>query len=117
MPVCWNLTYEMIQRAYNLKSLITVVCLTQEIDLSFRPLILTLKDQQLLQEILDLFEIFVRLTCKLQVSSYLTLNYAILLYFSILKKLSTKRQECRGSLIRDAAKAAYHKLNKYYNAS
>jgi hypothetical protein len=37
---------------------------------------LTLKDWQLLQEILDLFEIFVRPTYKLQASSYPTLNYA-----------------------------------------
>ena len=35
----------------------------------------------------------------------------------MLKKLSTKRRECGGSPIGDAAKAAYHKLNEYYNAS
>ena len=89
MPVRQNSTYEMIQRAYDLKGPITAVCSTQEIDLSLKPLMLTPEDQQLLQEILDLFEIFVRLTRKLQASFYPTLNYAIPLYLSMLKKLST----------------------------
>ena len=51
---------------------------------------LTLKDWELIQEVVDLFEIFVHLSRKLQGSTYLTLNYAILQYYIIIKKLKEK---------------------------
>jgi hypothetical protein len=96
----------MIRRALDLKGPITAICSLQEVDLSFKSLILLAEDWAVLQDILDLLEIFVRPSCKLQGSTYPTLNYAIPLYYNMLKKLGKVRRERGGSAIGDAATAA-----------
>src|ERR1700722_7772409 len=109
-PIWWNSTYVMICRALDLKSPITAICSSQEVDLGFKSLMLSTEDWVVLQDILDLLEIFVRPSQKPQGSTYPTLNYAIPLYLSMLKKLSKVRQERGGSAIGDTATAAWNKL-------
>jgi hypothetical protein len=92
MPIWWNSTYEMLSIAYLQEALITAVCATQRIDISVQDIMLTPQDWELLQEIINLFEIFVHPSRKLQGSTYLTLNYDMLQYYIMIKKLKEKRQ-------------------------
>ena len=66
---------------------------------------------------LGFFKIFVRPTKLLQASTYPTLNYAILQYLGMLKKLNQKHQDQPDSPIGQACTAASKKLEDYYNIS
>ena len=90
MPVRWNSTYEMIKQACDLQVLITANCAIQTFDSSVKHFLLTSLDWLLLEELLGFFKIFVRPTKLLQASTYPTLNYAILQYLGMLKKLNQK---------------------------
>jgi hypothetical protein len=115
MLIRWNSTYKMLSIAYSQEAPITAVCTTQQIDISVRDIMLTPQDWELLQEIIDLFEIFVHPSRKLQGSTYPTLNYTIPQYYMMIKKLKEKRQVWGDSSIGLARKVALEKLNESYN--
>ena len=77
---------------------------------------ITRPDWAILQDLLKLFEIFVHPTKKLQALTYPTLNYAILQYLQMIKKLKDLQQKLGySSPIAIAAQKALDKLNEYYN--
>jgi hypothetical protein len=70
----------MLNHACTQEEAINAVCASQQIDISVRGIKLTNGDWVILHHLLNLFEIFVHPSQKLQVSTYLTMNYAILQY-------------------------------------
>ena len=105
----------MLKTAYLQKGLITAVCASQRINLLVQSIMLTSLNWVLLQEVLELFAIFVYTTKKLQGLLYLTLNYTIPQYYIMIKKLKEKRSKWGNLLISLALKEALDKLNEYYN--
>jgi hypothetical protein len=93
MPIWWGSTHEMINTACTQEALITAVCATQQIDLSVREIMLTQGDWVVLRDLLKLFVIFAHPMKKLQASTYPTLNYAILQYLQMIKKIKALQQE------------------------
>lgn len=77
MPVQWSSTYYMINTALKLQNPITALCASQQLDPSMRDISLSSTDWMILHSLLQLFNIFVRPTKKLQAASYPTLNIAI----------------------------------------
>ena len=113
MPVRWSSTYDMINTACIQEAPITAVCATQQIDLSVCEILITQQDWAILRDLLKLFEIFVHPTKKLQASTYPTLNYAILQYLQMIKKLKELQQRLgHSSPIALAAQKALDKLNE-----
>jgi hAT family C-terminal dimerisation region len=95
---------------------INAVCASQQIDLSVRNIKLTDSDWVILHHLLKLFEIFIHPSRKLQASTYPTLNYAILQYLQIIKKLKEFQQTVgQDTAIALAAQRSIDKLNEYYN--
>jgi hypothetical protein len=80
MPVRWNSTYEMLNHACTQEEAINAVCASQQIDISVCGIKLTDGDWVIVHHLLNLFEIFVYASRKLQASTYPTMNYAILQY-------------------------------------
>jgi hypothetical protein len=116
MLVRWNSTYEMINHACTQEEAINAVCASQTIDILVQGIKLTNRDWTILNHLLKLFEIFVYVSRKLQASTYPTMNYAILQYLQILKKLKGLQQTIgQSSAIGVAITKAIKKLNKYYN--
>ena len=105
----------MIDIALKLQAPITALCASQQLDISMRNIALTAIDQATLHDLLKLFYIFVCPTEKLQGSSYPTLNYAVLQYMRMIKKLEDiGRELLEQSPIATAALIALKKLNNYY---
>ena len=70
----------MINNTYKQEEAINAVCASQTIDILVQAIKLTDRDWVVLNHLLKLFEIFVHPSRKLQASTYLTINYAILQY-------------------------------------
>jgi Domain of unknown function (DUF4413) len=70
----------------------------------------------IIHHLLKLFEIFVHASQKLQGSTYPTMNYAILQYLQIIKKLKEFQQTVgHDTAIGLAAQKSIDKLSEYYN--
>ncbi|KFY79987.1 hypothetical protein V499_01093 [Pseudogymnoascus sp. VKM F-103] len=96
----------MIDTALKLQVPITALCALQQLDINWATL----------HNLLKLFYIFVRPTEKLQGSSYPSLNYAVLQYMRMIKKLKDMRSELlERSLIATATSIALKKLNVTLN--
>jgi hypothetical protein len=105
----------MIDIALKLQVPITALCASQQLDISMRNIALIAIDWATLHDLLKLFHIFVRLTEKLQGSSYPTLNYAVPQYMRMIKKLEDiGRELLEQSPIATASSIALKKLNDYY---
>lgn len=68
----------MLKGALKLKTLITVVCTTQQLDISMKDIALTVEDWTTIKALKLLFLIFLKPLRRLQSNSYLTLNFAYL---------------------------------------
>lgn len=118
MPVRWSSTYHMINTALKLQSPITALCASQQLDPSMRDISLSSTDWMILHSLLQLFNIFVRPTEKLQAASYPTLNIAIPQYIRMIKKLEEMKDTIpEQSPIAEAIIIAIKKLNGYYTLS
>jgi hypothetical protein len=106
----------MVYHACIQEEAINAVCASQTIDLSVRDIMLTHEDWTIINCLFKLFEIFVHSTKKLQSSTYPTMNYAILQYLQLIKKLKEfqNNQGC-DSVIGIATQKAIIKLTEYYN--
>jgi len=116
MLVRWNSTYEMINHVCTQEEAINAVCASQQIDILVRTIKLTDSDWAIIHHLLKLFEIFVHPSRKLQASTYPTMNYAILQYLQIIKKLKEFQQTIgHNTAIGLATQKSIDKLNEYYN--
>ena len=106
----------MINHACTQEEAINAVCASQQIDISVRSIKLTDGDWVIIYHLLKLFEIFVHVLQKLQGSTYPTMNYAILQYLQIIKKLKEFQQTVGcNTAIGLAAQKSIDKLSEYYN--
>jgi Domain of unknown function (DUF4413) len=116
MPVRWNSTYEMLNYACIQEEAINAVCASQQVDISVRSIKLTDGDWVILHQLIRLFEIFVHTSRKLQGSTYPTMNYFILQYLQLGKKLKQYQESVgRDSAVGIAAQKSIDKLDEYYN--
>ena len=58
MPVRWNSTYYMLNRALSMEAPITALCASQTLDISMRALIISLREWELLYNLKAFFNIF-----------------------------------------------------------
>jgi hypothetical protein len=115
MPVRWNSTHHMLEGALKLKTPITAVCTTQQLDISMKDIALTAEDWATIKALELLFLIFLKPSRRLQSDSYPTLNFAIPLYLKMRNKVRMMQQDLgEQSTIGIACGAALQKLDEYY---
>ena len=119
MPVRWSSTHTMIEKFYSMKDAIIAVLASQSFDDSIEEINLTKPDWVVAKELLDFFGLFVRTTTTMQADNYLTLNRTLPEYFRLISRLEAvksgkDKSAIQSQAIKDAAGAAFIKMNEYF---
>jgi hypothetical protein len=119
----WNSTYKMIKTTLELKDAIIYVSKNTNND-EFQNIILNNNEWEALEELKNIFEIFVKPTTKLQGQIYTTLNYTLLYIYRIYRQLKDllhiykdKARNARTNYYNNYISAinnGLEKLDKYY---
>lgn len=115
MPVRWNSTYHMLQNALLMEAPITALCASQTLDTSMRDIQITSKEWELLHALTDFFEIFKRISEKVQADGYPTLNYCVPYYLRLMDKIKKMKKTVKHISIDEACTAAFNKLDDYFS--